>query len=132
MSNKVHKAVLIDDSDIDLFIQRRFLEVYDFSESLAVYKSARDALHWLETTNGDAPPDLIFLDLNMPDVDGFTFLKLFDSLPEVVTKKTRIVVLTSSNSSSDREEAMKNRNVIQFITKPLKESDLESLQEMIS
>ena len=131
MVNLVDKTVLIDDSDIDLFIQRRFLEVYNFSNQLVAYKSAEDALNWLKNLNGEAAPDIIFLDLNMPEVDGFTFLKSFASLPKKILEKCRIVVLTSSNSVKDREQAFENKNVIQFITKPLKQSDIEELQKII-
>lgn len=132
MSKLVDKTVLIDDSDIDLFIQRRFLEVYNFSNQLVLYKSAEEALNWLERINGEAAPDVIFLDLNMPEVDGFAFLKSFSSLPEKIVKKSRIVVLTSSNSSKDRELVFENKNVIQFITKPLKQADIEELKRIIT
>jgi two-component system, NarL family, nitrate/nitrite response regulator NarL len=131
MSKLVEKTVLIDDSDIDLFIQRRFLEVYEFSNQLLQYKSAEEALNWLRKLNGEAPPDVIFLDLNMPETDGFQFLKSFNELPERIRGKSRIVVLTSSNSAKDREQAFENKNVIQFITKPLKQSDIEDLKGII-
>jgi two-component system, NarL family, nitrate/nitrite response regulator NarL len=131
MSKLVEKTVLIDDSDIDLFIQRRFLEVYEFSNQLLQYKSAEEALNWLKKLNGEAPPDVIFLDLNMPEVDGFAFLKSFNTLPDKITHTSKIVVLTSSNSSKDREMVFENKNVIQFITKPLKQSDIEELKKII-
>ena len=131
MANKVDKTVLIDDSDIDLFIQRRFLEVYNFSHQLVSYKSASEALNWLKNINGDGVPDIIFLDLNMPETDGFTFLKSFEELPESTKQKIRIVVLTSSNSLKDRQQVFENKNVIQFITKPIKQSDIEDLQRLI-
>jgi two-component system, NarL family, nitrate/nitrite response regulator NarL len=132
MSKLVEKTVLIDDSDIDLFIQRRFLEVYDFSTQLLQYKSATDALNWLKKLNGEAPPDVIFLDLNMPEVDGFAFLRSFNDLPENVRNASRIVVLTSSNSAQDRKQVFENKNVIQFITKPLKQADIEELKKLIN
>lgn len=131
MSRLVEKTVLIDDSDIDLFIQRRFLEVYEFSNHLVVYKSASEALNWLKQLDNESPPDVIFLDLNMPEIDGFGFLKKFNSLPEKVKAKSRIVVLTSSNSSQDKDQVFQNQNVIQFITKPLKQSDIENLKRII-
>ncbi|HEY4655595.1 MAG TPA: response regulator [Cyclobacteriaceae bacterium] len=127
----VAKAVLIDDSDIDLFIQRRFLEVYNFSEELVLYRSAEEALNWLRMLNGEPPPDIIFLDLNMPDVDGFSFLDNFSELPEDVRSKSKIVVLTSSNNKKDKELAFLNQNVIKFITKPLKQADIEDLKKRI-
>ncbi|WP_276374048.1 response regulator [Chryseolinea sp. H1M3-3] len=132
MPRLVDKTVLIDDSDIDLFIQRRFLEVYDFSNELLLYKSADEALNWLKTINIDQAPDIIFLDLNMPEVDGFSFLKNFKELPDSIRSKTKIVVLTSSNSAKDRSQAFTYPNVIQFITKPLKQSDIEDLKKLIN
>jgi len=132
MRRLVEKAVLIDDSDIDLFIQRRFLEVYNFSSELMLYKSAEEALGWLKNINGEGAPDIIFLDLNMPEIDGFSFLKNFKDLPEKIKLKSKIVVLTSSNSSKDREQAFSFKNVIQFITKPLKQADIEELKKLIT
>ena len=127
----VETTVLIDDSDIDLFIQRRFLEVYQFSKKLISYKSAEEALTWLRSVNGEGPPDIIFLDLNMPNVDGFGFLESFKNLPEKVKDKSRIVVLTSSNSQKDRDQVFSYKNVIQFVTKPLKQSDIEELKKIV-
>ena len=131
MARLVNKTVLIDDSDIDLFIQRRFLEVYNFSNQLVLYKSAEEALNWLKNINGEPAPDIIFLDLNMPEHDGFSFLKDFTDLPEKVKSKARIVVLTSSNNIKDREHAFSFSNVIQFITKPLKQTDIEELKTLV-
>jgi two-component system nitrate/nitrite response regulator NarL len=130
-SKMVNKTVLIDDSDIDLFIQRRFLEVYNFSQQLVSYKSAEEALERLQNSDGEPAPDVIFLDLNMPEIDGFGFLKSFEGLPDKIVKTSKIVVLTSSNSAKDKEQAFSNKNVIQFITKPLKQSDIEDLQRLI-
>ena len=124
--SSVQKAVLIDDSDIDLFIQKRFLEVYHFSDELVMYNSANEALTSLKTE--ETPPDVIFLDLNMPDADGFTFLKNFKNLPPAVTGKSRIVVLTSSESNIDRDYVLTFQEVIHFITKPIKQTDIEDLR----
>jgi len=132
MPRLVDKTVLIDDSDIDLFIQRRFLEVYDFSNELLLYKSADEALNWLRNASHNQAPDIIFLDLNMPEVDGFSFLKNFKDLPDLIKTKSKLVVLTSSNSAKDRSQAFTFPNVIQFITKPLKQSDIEDLKKLIN
>jgi CheY-like chemotaxis protein len=131
MPSLVEKTVLIDDSDIDLFIQRRFLEVYEFSTELVLYKSAIEALQALHKIDGESAPDVIFLDLNMPEMDGFAFLNSFNELSQKIRSKTKIVVLTSSNSGQDRNQAFENKNVIQFITKPLKQSDIEDLKRVI-
>lgn len=132
MSNPVTKTMLIDDSEIDLFIHRRFLELCNFSKELVAHKSAESALDWLRNLNGAEPPNIIFLDLNMPVVDGFSFLKLFSQLPEKIRKGSRIVVLTSSNSVTDREQVFLFDNVIHMITKPLKQSDIEAVRILLT
>lgn len=131
MSRLVDKAVLIDDSEIDLFIHRRFLELCNFSNELILHRSAENALEWLQNLDGDAP-DLIFLDLNMPVVDGFSFLNRFNALPEKIRSRSRIVVLTSSSSTTDREQVFLYQNVIKMITKPIKQSDIEALRLLVT
>jgi two-component system, NarL family, nitrate/nitrite response regulator NarL len=126
----VQKAVLIDDSEIDLYIQKRFLEVSHFSEELVMYNSANEALSRLKSE--PSPPDIIFLDLNMPDDDGLTFLKNFSNLPALVTEKSKIVVLTSSESKAERNQVLKFKEVIHFITKPLKNTDIEDLRIILN
>jgi CheY-like chemotaxis protein len=127
----VDTTVLIDDSDIDLFIQKRFLEVYRFSKNLTSYRSAEEALEHLNSAREHAAPDVIFLDLNMPNVDGFGFLEGFKALPHEVRDKSKIVVLTSSNSQKDRALAFTYDNVVHFVTKPLKQSDIEDLKKIV-
>jgi two-component system, NarL family, nitrate/nitrite response regulator NarL len=124
----VKKVVLIDDSEIDLFIQKRFLEVYNFSAELEMYNSANEAFNVLKGATHESAPEAIFLDLNMPDADGFTFLEKFRELPDNVTRKSKIVVLTSSESNIDRDLVLSFKSVIHFITKPLKNSDIEDLK----
>ena len=120
--------MLIDDSEIDLFIHRRFLELCKFSNELIAYRSAESALDWLKNLNGEPAPDFIFLDLNMPVIDGFSFLNHFNALPEKIRGRSRIVVLTSSNSATDREQVFQHKNVIKMITKPIKQTDIEALK----
>jgi CheY-like chemotaxis protein len=128
----VEKTMLIDDSDIDLFIHRRLLELCHFSKELISCRSAENALAILKNLNDDAPPDIIFLDLNMPVMDGFSFLTEFMSLPAKVKNHTRIVVLTSSNSPTDRQQVFLYKNVVEMITKPLKQSDVETLRFLVT
>lgn len=132
MLNPVERTLLIDDSEIDLFIHRRFLELCHFSKELITYRSAESALDWLRNLNGSEPPNVIFLDLNMPVVDGFSFLNRFSELPEKVKTRSRIVVLTSSNSVADREQVFLYKNVIQMITKPIKQADVDALLMLVS
>lgn len=131
MAALVDKTMLIDDSEIDLFIHRRFLELCNFTREILPFKSAETAIEALQSLNGASPPDIIFLDLNMPVVDGFSFLNVFDTLPDTVRDRTRIVVLTSSNSATDRDQVLSYNNVVLMITKPIRQADIERLRQLL-
>lgn len=121
----VDLVVLIDDSDIDLFVQRRFIELSGFASRVLTFQSSREALTHLSSPDLNDNPDLIFLDLNMPEIDGFAFLEQYSRL--VTNPRTRIIILTSSSSSLDRDRAATFPNVIGFLSKPLTEGNLSEI-----
>jgi len=124
-TGSVEFVVLIDDSDIDLFVQRRFIELSGFARRVITFRSSREALNYLSDSSLKEHPELIFLDLNMPEIDGFSFLEQYNKL--VTDAPTRIIILTSSSSSLDRDRAATFGNVIGFLSKPLTESNLAEI-----
>ncbi len=125
----VDLVVLIDDSEIDLFVQKRFIEISAFARNILVFKSARKALDQL-TTSDQQRPDLIFLDLNMPEMDGFTFLENMMKMPQGAAP-CKVVILTSSSSSADKARAATFSNVVSFLSKPLNEKRLLELRTLV-
>jgi two-component system nitrate/nitrite response regulator NarL len=123
----VELVVLIDDSEIDLFVQRRFIELSTFARTILEFKSARKALELLSTP-GQQRPDLIFLDLNMPDMDGFAFL---EELNKLEGPTTAVAILTSSSGTADKARAATFPNVITFLSKPLSEKRLVELKVQV-
>ncbi|HAI74610.1 MAG TPA: response regulator, partial [Microscillaceae bacterium] len=78
--------MLVDDNDTDNFISKRIIEITGFSSNVIVKNSGKLALQYLEQNqnNPASLPDVIFLDINMPIVDGFVFLFEFDLFADVV------------------------------------------------
>jgi CheY-like chemotaxis protein len=127
---KLNHVMLIDDSDIDNYVNEKVLRNNKIGEIIVTKKSAEEALEYLgELKNSPEEfPDIIFLDIRMPVMDGFGFLERFDLLPENVKKKCKIFMLSSSNDPADVERANKNPYVIKYFTKPLKDDMLSFLK----
>ncbi|HEY8402804.1 MAG TPA: response regulator [Cytophagaceae bacterium] len=131
--NVVETVMLVDDNDTDNFIHKRVIELTGFSKNIIVKNSGKSALEYLDLqkNNLDNLPDLIFLDINMPIVDGFVFLFEYENFPEELKKKCKIVILSSSDSKRDIDRIVDNEYVINFITKPLSEEALEDLKKVL-
>lgn len=115
------KVMLIDDSRLDRHIIKSILRKLNFAEEIIEKESAQDALMELEkfSHNPASIPEVIFLDIRMPVLDGFDFLELYNCLPDSVKLKCVIYVLTGSDDLSDEVKATVNKNVKGFFKKPL-------------
>ena len=126
----VDLALLVDDNDVDLFIQKRFIEISGFAKSIKAYNSPSQAITYLQET--DSPtPQIIFLDLNMPDMDGFGFLEKFIQLPKHIQDMAKVVVLTSSSNQTDKKRAESYSSVTNFLSKPLSVEALSILRDQM-
>lgn len=125
---QVDLAMLIDDSDVDLFIQKRFIEIAGFAKNIKAYNSPVQAITYLQESDS-LIPQIIFLDLNMPDMDGFGFLDKFVELPEKTRELVKVVVLTSSSNHMDKKRAETYTSVTNFLSKPLSVDALKALNK---
>lgn len=121
--------LLIDDNEIDNFISEYIIKKCKIADKITVKTSAIDALEFLKIINRNSEvfPDLIFLDIKMPVMDGFGFLEEFTKFPESINNQCTIVMLSSSSDQDDIDSAFKHHSVKKFLTKPLKIEMLENL-----
>jgi CheY-like chemotaxis protein len=134
MTGVVKKIMLVDDNDTDNFINKKIIEITKFSSDIVVKNSGKSALDYLVEHQNDenSLPDLIFLDINMPIVDGFIFLYEFEQLSDLLKSKCKIAILSSSNNKQDIKRIIDNPFVISFITKPLSENSLKDLANLLA
>lgn len=127
--HRFKRVLLVDDNDIDNFINERIITSSFFSEKVNVKTSAQAALDFLKehASNAEVLPEVIFLDLNMPVMDGFAFLKEYDKFPETLKNFSKIIVLSSSISPDDINKASTNPLVKKYLNKPLAEKYLEAI-----
>lgn len=126
-----YKVMIIDDNEIDNFIGAKIIKEAKFSHDILVMDSGHQALEYIQANkhNPDKLPDFIFLDLNMPVVDGFVFLFEFEDFPLLVRNHCKIIVLSSLLEPSIINKVSKNPYVLDFFSKPL---NLQILQQIIN
>lgn len=123
-------VMLVDDNETDNFISKRIIEITKFARRVEVKNSGKSALDYLKEhqSSADDLPNIIFLDINMPIVDGFVFLYEFEKFSEVVRNKCKVIILSSSDNKRDIDKIVNNNHVIKFITKPLTEVALDEIK----
>jgi len=126
----ISNVFLIDDDPIVNLIGKQTLRKAEFAETVNVYQQAQKALDEIKQimkTDLSKIPDVIFLDINMPVMNGWEFLDEFKKLPDAVKEKCKIFMLTSSIDPNDIKKSKTYDVVKNFITKPLTKEKLEML-----
>ena len=130
---KYHTVMLIDDNEIDNLINQKMIEAASIAENIYTHTGAKSAIEVLRNMEkldvaDKVLPDVIFLDIDMPLMDGFQFLDEFEKLTNVAKKKCRIVMLTSSINPQGFNRSKKYENVRLYLNKPLSHDSIVKLE----
>jgi len=123
--------MIIDDSHLDRFISQKVIERNHFSQNISVFSSATAAIEHLNNlvnTQGEFP-QIIFLDINMPVMDGFGFVESYMRLPANLQETCKIVMISSTNSAEDFARISRYPAISLFYSKPLSEKILGNIRE---
>ena len=133
MSKNYYSVMLIDDNEIDNLINQKMIEAANIADHIYIHTGARSAIEFLRNIEGlesdvqKILPEIIFLDIDMPLMDGFQFLDEFEKLSDTTKAHCNIVMLTSSINPQDVNKSQKYSYVKKYINKPLSQENLENL-----
>lgn len=125
-------TIIIDDNPISNLICKKIMEKEGFASHIHSFLRSIDALaHLQNLANEQQPnfPDVIFVDINMPEMDGWEFLEEYLKISQEVTHKCKLFIMSSSIAKSDIDRAKSYDVVKDYILKPLKSETLQNIQE---
>lgn len=121
MKKKLNTILLIDDDQATNFLHKLVIKKADCTENIHIELNGESALNYLNTQqDGKYPsPDLIFLDINMPRMNGWAFLEEYHTLHQDKRGVAVIVMLTTSLNPDDLELSKKFSEISEFKNKPM-------------
>jgi CheY-like chemotaxis protein len=123
--------LLVDDDQICNFLTQQILLRMEVANEIHTALNGREALRMLTptATSPGIKPDLILLDLNMPIMDGFTFLDQLKEMEIPEKEKISIVIVSSSQNSNDVKKAL-DKGVDHYLTKPISRVEWKSILDI--
>jgi len=126
--NKI-KILFIDDDRATNFLNKYIAKSNDKIDSISLSHSGFEAIDFLKSCLHDysKKPNLIFLDINMPAMNGWDFLEEFYELDKKLIDGIKVVILSSSDDPTDLNKFKKNGMLLDFLKKPLNKEALNSV-----
>ena len=130
MKRKPINIMLVDDNPDDNFFHERAIKENNPDNIVITKNTGMKALEYLRLNKDEAPhPDLIFLDINMPGMNGWEFLEAYDRLDKELQSRVIIIMLTTSENPDDEAKAKGWASVSDYRSKPLTD---EIMKEIIN
>ncbi|SFW25980.1 response regulator [Cellulophaga fucicola] len=124
---------IIDDDDIYQFTIVKTIKALDLAKKIMVFSDGEQALNFMldNLKNNYDLPDVIFLDNNMPIMDGFQFMEEYTKVKPQIDKKITVYMVSSSVDPVDIERANSVAEINGYIIKPIKPGQLKSIIESL-
>ncbi len=120
------QVIIIDDDRIVIMIQERMIIKSNFHDAPISFINGKLGLEYILQNNDSDTIYFILLDINMPVMNGWEFLEAIN--PSGLAEKILVAIVTSSTNESDRQKALKYKQVIAYIEKPVNVQKLQALK----
>jgi CheY-like chemotaxis protein len=123
-------VLLVEDDPITILVCDRIMKMNSFADKVKSCQNGKYALDYLREISEINPaqaPQIIFLDINMPVMNGWDFLEEFESLKPTLPRLPKIFILSSTVDPEDYKRAKSYGSVEDFISKPLSKENLDKI-----
>ena len=129
MMGKLNSSCIIDDDDIFIYGTKKIMKKIDFCDEILVFNNGQEAMDGLKQLAAENKklPSVIFLDINMPIMDGWEFLEDFIKIPNNNREHVTIYIISSSIDPMDIQKVQMYGLVNNYILKPIRIVDLEKV-----
>lgn len=127
---KFNDVFVVDDDKIFHFLIKKLLSSNNIDVSPNFFENGLQAIEGIKSklNNGQNPPDLILLDINMPVLDGWQFLEEYRLLKERIKKEITIYIISSSDHTTDKDKAkFYQTEVKDYFLKPMTSDSLKQI-----
>ncbi len=133
MPHNSKSVCIIDDDKMYINLISKIIKLKKLSENVIIFNNGKEALNYfinsVEDIEDQNVPQVIFLDLNMPIMDGWQFLREFEKIKDKISKKIDLYVVSSSIDNRDVDRAKSSKVVLDYLVKPIAIEDFEKILE---
>jgi CheY-like chemotaxis protein len=128
--SRFSNVLLVEDDPITIMVCDRIIKMSDFAGHVKSCENGKTAIDYLVDIIASKQnfPEIIFLDINMPVMNGWDFLEEFEKLKDEIVPMPRIFILSSTVDPEDYKRAKSFAAVDDFISKPLSKEFLEEIK----
>lgn len=129
----MYKVLFLDDREMDNMLNKLMVREDRLPFDAVYITSGEEALEYLHDQNEEDFPELIFIDINMPNMNGYEFVEAYNETMRPLPKaaNTKLVFLTSSTSDADKQKALSLPNITAFYNKPISAAVFSNLKQLL-
>lgn len=132
MKKKTSLACIIDDDGMYIRLLKKIIEARKLCDNLLIFNNGKESIDYFEAIlknlhEEEVPENIMFIDLNMPIMDGWEFIERFTKIENKFNKLISLYIVSSSINPVDIDRAKSLSNIKDYLVKPVRITELETI-----